>query len=95
MLLQVVTFSRDVGDDGPARTQFDFGDFPHCRVWFLWFDGVDLATDSLLLVTALEGGSLDLASDWLAGTSCHLVESRLDSPRSRERGCVGLKEGGK
>lgn len=50
VLLQVVAFARNVGDDGPTCAQFYFRDFAYSRIGLLGLDGVDFRADAFLLI---------------------------------------------
>lgn len=92
VLLQVVTLTRDVGDDGPAGAELDLGDLADGRVGLLGLDRVDFAADALFLEAALEGRGLVLPRDGLAGASSDLVQCRRSRTRGRECASFGLRE---
>lgn len=56
MLLEIVTFTGNVGGYGAAIGELDTGDFTDSRVGFLWLGGEDLAANALDKGFGLEGG---------------------------------------
>lgn len=74
MLLQVVTFSRNIGNDDFAVGQLDTGDLTYSWIRFLGFSSVHFVANALLLVALVESWRLWLLWCLLAHFPNHLVE---------------------
>lgn len=55
MFLQIMALAWDISNDDFTIGQFDTGDFPLSRVWFLGFGCVDFVAHALSLITAVQG----------------------------------------
>src|SRR6266849_5257547 len=76
MLLQVVAFVRNVGNDFEAVGQPDFRDFAHRGVWLLGRAGHDLKANAAAERRILQSRRLRLASHSSASLSDELIDGR-------------------
>lgn len=76
VLLEVVTFTTDVGDDFEAIGQAHLGDLTESGVWLLWRPGHDLEADAPTLGAVGESRRLRLLYWHVASFADELVNSR-------------------
>jgi len=76
--LQVMTFTRDVGNNPTAVAQTDLADLTDRRVGLLWGLGIHPDTDATLLRASTKSWGISVSHAHLFGSTCgrELVQRR-------------------
>src|SRR5690606_27573745 len=91
VLLQVVAFTRNVGDDFTTVGQANLSHLTKCRVRLLWGGGVNAGANAALLRVLFHCWNLALRLYGRAALANQLINSRhrISSPLFRSNGITG------